>query len=71
MGQCPELGVAVCGKLRSEPHSKADAEFVLAWDMPYVRFGAAKRKYKRYATKLLLSGCVCLECLKHYTTYSG
>lgn len=42
-----DLGVAICAEFPAKCKSSAEVEFVLAWDMPIVKFGAGRRQYRR------------------------
>uniref|UniRef100_A0A914ZLN1 Non-lysosomal glucosylceramidase n=1 Tax=Parascaris univalens TaxID=6257 RepID=A0A914ZLN1_PARUN len=42
-----DLGVAICAQFPTKCKSSAEVEFVLAWDMPVVKFGGGRRQYRR------------------------
>lgn len=42
-----DVGVAICGQVKVMPHSSAELEFALAWDMPKIQFRKKIKEYTR------------------------
>ncbi|XP_055852929.1 non-lysosomal glucosylceramidase isoform X1 [Episyrphus balteatus] len=69
-----DLGVGICSQVLIRPNSSHDLEFVLAWDMPNIKFPKKINTHSRYYTKYFgddgeAGPKICDYAIKNYSNW--